>query len=700
MAHRISSPLFVGRTEELAAFDRLVDQAADGTGRLLMVSGDAGIGKSRLVAELETRLRRAKALVLIGECVEVAEGELAFAPIVAALRAVMNDDEAVEGLEPPLRAALAALWPTLGEAGNASREQLFEAVYRVLSGLGQHRLVVLIVEDLHWIDRSSRDMLGFLVRNARRDRLLVVATYRADELRRGHPLRPFLAELEHSGQAQRLELEPLGRAEMADQLRAIVGTRPAGEIVERIYARCEGNPFFAEELLASADRDATNDLPTSLREALLLRLERLAPGTQDVLRAASVVGRSVDHRLLGRVSGVAESELLAALREATEHHVLVLTGHGMAYTFRHALLREAIYDDTFPGERLRLHRVIAETLAGNPELATAGAAAELAHHWHAAGELPAALAASLQAAAEAERMNAYDESVGHLERVLAIWDRVEGGEEIAGETRVELLVRASELAEWAGDAERALALGRRARDAVDDEVAPALAAAAEKRIGRALHLAGRGDDSVEHLAEARRLIPEQPPSIQRAEALAEEGRAMMLAGQGREARARLELALELAASLSAPHVEASALNSLAISYGLSGEMELAIATGRRALKIATEFDLDFELLRAYVNGCQAIDDAGRVQEALDLGLEGVEAARRLGMDRAVGDQLRVQAAWRLARMGRFADAELVMKPAMEAATTPFNVAASKSIYGYLAAERGDFALAERQLSEG
>lgn len=699
MAQRISSPLFVGRDSELAAFDRLIDRAAAGGGCALLVSGEAGIGKSRLVAELETRARKANALVLSGECVEVAEGELAFAPIVSALRPVMNDGEAVRYLEPPLRAALAALWPSLGEAGTSSREQLFEAVYRVLAGLAQDRLVLLIVEDLHWIDRSSRDLLGFLVRNARRDRLLLVASYRPDELHRGHPLRPFLAELERSGQAQRLELEPLGRAEVADQLGAIIGSRLAGPTVDGIFARSEGNPFFAEELLASTDTGPPDDLPGSLREALLLRVERLAPATQDVLRAAAVVGRSVDHRLLGQVSGVAEADLHVALREATEHHVLVLSGRGMAYTFRHALLREAIYDDTYPGERLRLHRAIAEMLATSPELATVGASAELAHHWHAAGELPAALAASLQASAEAERMNAYDEAARHVERALAIWDRVQEPDRIAGMGRAQLLIRGSQMAEWAGDTDRALPLAESARQAVDDELAPLLAAEAERRIGRALWMAGRGDDALVHLAEARRLVPEHPPSTQRAEALAEEGRTLMLAGRGRAAQGRLEEALHLARDLSAPHVEASALNSLAITYGLLGDMELAIASGRRALEIANQFGLAHEVLRAYVNGSQAIDDAGRVGEALEMGLEGIETARRLGFDRAVGDQLRVQAAWRLARMGRFAEAEEVIRPAMEAATTPFNVAASKSISGYLAAERGNFAVAERLLSE-
>lgn len=155
MAQRISSPRFVGRASELEAFEQLVRRAEEGAGCALMVAGEAGIGKSRFLSEIELRLRQAKALVLAGECVEVAEGELAFAPIVAALRPVMDDGGAVHELDPPLRAALAALWPAVGEAGTTSREQLFEAVYRVLARLAERRLVVLMIEDLHWIDRSS-----------------------------------------------------------------------------------------------------------------------------------------------------------------------------------------------------------------------------------------------------------------------------------------------------------------------------------------------------------------------------------------------------------------------------------------------------------------------------------------------------------------------------------------------------------------
>jgi predicted ATPase len=228
MVGRISSPRFVGRVEELGALGDMLARTASGHGGAVLVSGEAGIGKSRLVSELEERARAAGVAVLVGECLELAEGELAFAPIISALRGPMEDAASVERLEGPLRSALATLWPMAdaGEGVEASREQLFEAVYRVLARLAEATPLLLIVEDVHWVDPSSRDLLAFLVRSARQDRIAVVVTYRPDERHRGHPLRPFLAELERSGRAGRPGLEPLGLFEVAEQLSAIAGCAP------------------------------------------------------------------------------------------------------------------------------------------------------------------------------------------------------------------------------------------------------------------------------------------------------------------------------------------------------------------------------------------------------------------------------------------------------------------------------------------
>ena len=661
----------------------------------MVVAGEAGIGKSRLVSELEERTRGG-ARVLVGECVELAEGELAFSPIISALREVMEDAEALQGLSDPLRSALAALWPVPGAAAAAGgREQLFEAVYRVLARVAEAQPVLLIVEDVHWIDSSSGDLLAFLMRNARHDRIAVMVTYRPEELHRGHPLRPFLAELERSGRAQRVELQAFDRGEVAEQLAAIAGQAPGAIVIDRIFARSEGNPFFVEELLANAD--ASGELPGSLREALLLRLERLSPLTREVLRGAAVAGRSVDHRLLAAVVGVRESELLGALRQATDYHVLVPSAGGAAYVFRHALLRDAIYDDTLAGDRLRLHRAIAQELAAHPEHAGPVPWGALAHHWLTAGDDRAALTALLKATTEAESMHAYGEGLAHLERALTIWDRVGSPEEHAGCDQIDVLLGASRLADWAGDSDRALALAERARAQLDADAEPLRAAQAETHIGQAMHHSGRGADAVEHLSEARRLVPKEPPSLAYAEALAAEARALMLAGNPREARGRLEEAEPLAERLDARMVQASLLATSACVYGEFGQWDRAIAAGRRALRIAEEIGSVWDMARAYINGSQVLDYCGRIEEALAMGIEGITAVDRLGMGRGVGDQLREQAAWRLQRIGRLTEAEAMIQPALENATTPFNIAAANCFAGRIALERGDLHLAASRL---
>lgn len=697
MVSRISSPRFIGRAEELDALERVLAHAESGSGGAVLVVGEAGIGKSRLVGELEERARTSDVLVLVGECVELAEGELSFAPIISALRSVMEDEAVIEGLSPPLRSAAAALWPVLGGAdGIGGREQLFEAVYRVLARLATTCPVLLIMEDVHWIDPSSRDLLAFLVRNARQDPIAIVATFRPDELHRGHPLRPFLAELERSGRAERVELEPLDRAEVAEQLAAIAGSAPGGAVVDRIFVRCEGNPFFAEELLASADT-GHGELPRSLREGLLLRVEQLSEFTRDVLRVAAVVGRSVDHRLLAAVVGVPEGELLGAVREATDQHVLVPSAGGVAYMFRHALLREAIYDDTLVGERLGLHRAIAETLSAHPGYAVAGAAAELAYHWHAAGDERAALSASVEAASEAVVMHAHGEALRHVERALEVWDRVEIAEAQLAFDRIELLLRGSKYADDAGEAARALELAEQARAGLDERSEPLRAARAERTIGRLMLYAGRGADGIAHMAQARRLVPKEPPSLEYLEALSAEGRLMMVNDRMREARPRLEEAVPLAERLGERGLHVSSLSSLALVYANLGQRAQAISAGREAVRLAATIDAGEHIVRAYINGSQGIDDAGRIEEALEIGLEGIALADRLGMSRGGGAQLRGQAAWRLQRIGRLGEAERMLAPVLEHGTAPFMIAGGYAFAGRIAVERGEFERAQSLL---
>ena len=429
---RISSPRFVGRGEELTALESAVGAALAGAGSAVLVAGDPGIGKSRLISELVTRARASGATVLVGECPPLGDGELPYAPIVGALRSLARqrrngepagrEDDAYDGLDQLLPDVPAQTVDLVGRmALEGSQARLFEHVLDVLVTAARESPLVLVIEDLHWADRSTRAFLAFLVRAARPEPLVLVASYRTDEVHgRQHPVRPFVHELERSGQATRVELAPFSRSELREQIAAILDSTPDPGLVDNLLDRSEGNPFFTEELLASSG--SGTGLPESLRDALLWRLDGKPPAVQQVLRIASVAGRTLDHDLLASVAGVSEGELTTALREAVDTYVLAHDPTSSGYSFRHTLLREAVYGDLLPGQRRRLHTAFARAIAEQPALADTSAAAELAYHWHAAGELRESVTASISAGLAADDIHAFGDALLHYERALGAWE--------------------------------------------------------------------------------------------------------------------------------------------------------------------------------------------------------------------------------------------------------------------------------------
>ncbi|MGZ4263665.1 MAG: ATP-binding protein [Solirubrobacteraceae bacterium] len=335
MGGRVSSQELVGRTAELALLTDLVRRAAAGEGGAALVLEEAGIGKSRLVSEFGRVAREADALMLVGECVDLTDAELPYAPIVGALRPVVRDrtEPELTKLFGAARGELARLLPELGDAapllpGSLGQGRLFELVLGVLSRLGQERPVVLVVEDLHWADAASLDLIAFLIRNQRSERLVTVVTARSDELSPEHPTRERL--LGDGAQRPRTAhgAGPLNTHQVAEQVLGITGARPRAELVRTLHERAQGNPFFTEELLAAGVDDA---LPAGLRDALLVRVQRLSDDGRSVIGAAAVAGRTVDHRLLAAVVALDETALIGALREAVAHQVLI--SDGLSYTF-------------------------------------------------------------------------------------------------------------------------------------------------------------------------------------------------------------------------------------------------------------------------------------------------------------------------------------------------------------------------------
>ena len=697
MSGPVSSPRFIGRDTELAALDDALARAENGEGAVVLLAGESGIGKSRLIAEFSGGARARGATVLVGECLQLTEGELPYAAIIAALRGLLRGGagDEMNSAQDAERERLEALLHDLGSGAGAQPEttpasvaqaRLFERLLDTISALARRAPTVLILEDLHWADRSTGDFVSFLVRNARRERLLLLASYRSEELHRRHPLGPVAIELQRSGRAVLVSLQPFARDELVQQLTAILAVPPEPARVDRLLERSDGNPFFVEELVAAAGSSSAA-LPESLRDALLLRVERLSARAQSALGVAAVAGRTVDDALLSGVSELPATELADALGEAVDGHILIHGPGAVGYAFRHALLREAVYADLLPGRRRALHVSLAESLTAQPQLASPGAApAEIAHHWYAAREFDEALPAAVRAGLHAESVHALAEALTHYDRALEIWDRAPAADSPLD--LLDLIRRAAEAENLCGDPERSVALARRALQLVDERVDPVASARLHERLGRYLWRSFREADALPEYRRAVELVPAEPPSEALAVVLAAEGQALMLAGRHAESLDRCSEAVAIARQVGAAAAEASALNSICPSLTDAGEYERAVEATTQARAIALRvMDVD-EIARSYVNGSDALERAGRVEEAITLAREGIAAARELGADRSYGDFLRAEVAGRLLRSGRWPEADRLLDEMLE--TPPIGLPAAMMCWarGLLAAERG------------
>ena len=533
MPSRVSSPTLVGRHQELERTLAHLRGETPSQRRLIVVVGEAGVGKTRFVEEVANQARRLGFVVLAGGCLNLGDA-YPYAPFVEALRDLsrpipasaaespleIGDGDLSHILFPVSNPPSAAAAP--GLPYSSPQASLFEGLLRFLVQVTETAPALVLIEDLHWADRSSLDLLSFLTRNVRSERLTLLATYRTDEVVRKHPLTPFLAELERSGRAERVTLPRLDRKEVAQLLTAIQGETPEPDVVDQIYARSEGNPFFAEELLAAGL--PTGRLPETLREVLLTRAASLTGRSRDLLRVASAAGRRVSGTLLAKVSARPERELIPALREAVAHQILIVGEPGTAqedeYLFRHALMQEAVYSDLLPDERTRLHESYAESLTETGELERdSSIAGELAHHWYAAHNLPNALESSIRAGLSAESVFAFPEAQAHYERALELWDRVPDPSGLAGMDRVSLLENAARVAAEV-EPSRAVSYLLSALEIPDTQLDPSRAGLLHERLGQSRWMAGDSDGALAAYEEAVRLVPAVPPSNARARVLA------------------------------------------------------------------------------------------------------------------------------------------------------------------------------------
>ncbi|WP_239132777.1 helix-turn-helix transcriptional regulator [Paractinoplanes durhamensis] len=655
MTAHVHSEVLVGREADLAQLRDALKRARSAEPSTVLVGGEAGVGKTRLVEEFCRTLAGEPVRVLCGQCLELGEEGLPFAPFAAAVRELVRAEgtAVLDGRE----REFARLLPELGpppEPGDARRGLLFESVGALLERIGSDRPVVLIIEDLHWADRATRDLIGFLVRSARVPQLLLIGTYRTDELQRGHPLRAFLAELDRVRGVQRHEVDRLDRDGTAELLTQLLGVEPTDRTVDSVNERAQGNPFFIEQF-ASAGDPGCSDIPTSLRDLLLSRVDQLSEPAQQVLRVAAVGGTQFGHELLARVAGLGEAALESELRAIVAAQLIVFDPDG-GYEFRHALVREAVHDDLLPGEHARLHGRYAEAIEAEPHLVPTGRVpTELAHHWHAARDHPRALVAAKRAADAAGGSFAFGEQARLLDRMLELWADVPEAESLLEMNHLDLLEEAALVAIDAGDHKRALSLTRAALCDLDGEASPMRAARLLLRRAKLLRNEGKSDGRAE-CVEAHRLLGLAPHGADRVRLLADlahvyssvDGEQASLIAQEAVAAASAEadLAATVAAEVAHGEVCAGRLPPEEALLTIMAAAERARAAGDWS-----------SLMHALVAISDTLYALGRYEESAAAAAEGVPHADRVGVSRTTGVFLRANHAEALIALGRWDEAD-------------------------------------------
>jgi DNA-binding CsgD family transcriptional regulator/tetratricopeptide (TPR) repeat protein len=665
VVRRVSSSIFVGRVAERAHLEAGLDAAVQREPGFVLLGGDAGIGKTRLANELATLAGSRGVLVVRGRCHEANASSMPFAPFIEILRALLLEERISGYVAANVTAAsaLARLVPELEPqaamerrpASEDERATLFHAVLGLLGHAAQDRPVLAVVEDLHWSDASSLDLLRFIAEGLVAQRLLIVATFRTDELHHRHPLPPLLGELGRLPHVVRLDLPAFTDTEVADQLTGIAGTRPTAEVIRRVFARSDGNPFFVEELVGHG---ADANLPATLHDILAARLARLSPDGRTVVRAAAAIGRDAKQELIAQVSSVPQERLFDALREAIDHHVLVEADPRTPadFAFRHALIQELAYTELLPSERIALHLTIMRSLE-----TAGGAPGEIAHHALIGQDVPTALKYSIDAADAAIEALALAEALSHLELALDLWTGVDEPESLIGRDQASLLVAAAHCAGGLGQWSRAVELGRMALSHLDKS---------ERREGRIVVLLdlsrwemldGNEVGRAAVIQEAADLVPTHPPSALRARVLGELSHLATGAGRVEDARRLAEEAIEMSRAIGARAEEMRGLLRLAQVFGTLGQPETAEHLLDEAERFAAEGHAPSEDFVGHIvfRKADCALASGAFARAIDIIDAGMARATRVGRFGERAGFLRLLKIYALAALGRWREAELL-----------------------------------------
>ncbi|MFC3492886.1 AAA family ATPase [Glycomyces rhizosphaerae] len=627
-------PLFA-RDAEIASLRETLDAARAGRPATVLVSGDAGVGKTRLLHEFNDNAGDG-VLTVTGHCLDTADSALPYLPFAEIGGTLARDNPELAADHPGLSPLLPG-HPTPAE-GDLGRLGLFEAFHAALADLSAAQPIVLTLEDLHWADRSSRDLLAFLTSRLTSQRVVILGTYRADALHRGHPLRPLLAELVRLPAVHRLHLDPFDAQHAADFVREL-NTGLDEETVSKIAAASEGNAFLAEELAAAE----THTVTFELAEVLLARLERLPESAKQVVQLASVLGRRFTYRRLNAAAwkllddtGLRhERELDEALRAAISHGIIVQKTTEV-YAFRHALLSEAVYNDLLPGERTRYHQRIAESLADDNGK---GAEAELAHHSFESGDLPCALAASVRAAEEAVELAAPAEALLHLERALSLYGRVPADQRPEGLSELRLTIRAAGNAEASGEIKRAQSYSAAAVRLADASGDHLMGASTRRKYARhLLTIEGDEQEALRVAWEAWELVKDDEPRAVKAFTQATLARALYSFRKHEEASVWTARAIATAEAVDhdpddaqyAAKADAILTDSLAAFRRGEQSLDQTLARQTDALDLVRGKDWHEIELRGHFNNGLVLVETARIADAVAHFDKGMAVARRSG----------------------------------------------------------------------
>ncbi len=678
MPNHSPSKDFIGRSAELDSFERAIDDARKGMPSVLLVGGEAGIGKTTIVSE---GAARADVALYLARSTHIGGDVIPLAPLADLLRQVRRVTPNLLTNTPQL--APLHQWFTPGSVASPRSDThggLFVAVLELITYLAVDDAVVVVFEDLHWADAVSWDLFEFLARNLIDERVVLVGTYRANEVIVHPSQRRRLAELSRLPAAYRIHLEGLDRDEVAARVAALIGKPATSKLVDQVLERGQGNPFFTRELVAA--HLAGETIPMVLSDLISAEIAGLDDDARQVLGAVAAIGRETSHEFLAAIVALTDSEVEAALRTVIDAQLLVVDSNSNGYRFRHPLLGEVVYADLLPPQRTRLHRRVAETLQQQPAdaLRRADRAGELAFHLDRSGDSEGAFFALLAAADAAETV-APGAAFGHLERAFELWDAL--GDVATGISRGDRMWQAAELASSTVGNKRAVEL---ARAAFDIGPPPLGAPWGHERLGRYLWSTGQLDASRLEFERAAALLSGDE-SAQAAPVFAGLGQAELMAGHYSSAERWCEKVFDLVPTPEAdPGAWVMARRVLGIVRSTHGDPDAAVDLCRES--VATAGSAQTRAL-ATLYLCVALADAGHYQAAINTALDAVADGQLTGLDQGFGGYFDALAAEALTRVGHWTEAATVLSRHPVANTLPVGLLRLARTGAMLAARRGE-----------